>query len=139
MVFGCEHGSALETLTNASVAVVPLPCIAMLPPAFVDFLISRRHVEGVLLSGCRDGDCYYRLGIPWTRQRIAGKRDPYLRKRVPRERLATCWVGVDRTPALRAELEAFRARLHGLPSPRVETDPAARKEAEEPEETASHA
>jgi coenzyme F420-reducing hydrogenase delta subunit len=111
----------------------------MLPPSFVDFLISRRHVEGVLLSGCRDGDCYYRLGIPWTRQRIVGERDPYLRKRVPRERLASCWVGVDRTPRLRAELEAFRARLGELPSKRDEADPAARAKTDEREETASHA
>ena len=139
MVFGCEHGSEIETLKNDSVGVIRLPCIAMLPPSFIDFLISRRHVEGVLLSGCRDGDCYYRLGIPWTRQRIAGERDPYLRKRVPRERLASCWVGLDRTPALHAELEAFRARLGELPSKREEADPAARAKTDEREETANHA
>ena len=139
MVFGCEHGSEVESLENESVGFVRLPCIAMLPPAFIDFLISRRHVEGVFLSGCRDGDCYYRLGIPWTRQRIAGERDPYLRKRVPRERLATGWVAMERPRALRAELEAFRERLGKLPRQPDDADQPVDPDTDEREETASHA
>jgi hypothetical protein len=46
---------------------------------------------------------------------------------------------VDRTPRLRAELEAFRARLGELPSKRDEADPTARAKTDEREETASHA
>ena len=43
--------------------------------------------------------------------RIACERDPYLRARVPREHLATCWAGAAGLPQLQSELGAFRARL----------------------------
>jgi len=102
------------------VAVVELPCIAMLAPSFIDFFITRQHVDGVFLTGCRAGDCYERLGARWMEQRVAGERDPHLRPRVPRERIATFWAGVDRGAALAEELAAFRARLrelHGMQAP----------------------
>jgi coenzyme F420-reducing hydrogenase delta subunit len=59
----------------------------MLPPSFIDYAISRDLADTVVLSGCSEGNCYYRLGVNWTRQRMAGERDPYLRKRVPRDKL----------------------------------------------------
>ena len=116
MVYGCGHGAALQALAGASVAVVELPCVAMLAPSFIDFLITRHHVDGVLLTGCRAGDCYERLGECWMEQRIAGERDPRLRQRVPRERIATFWAGSNQSAALSEAIEAFRARLRGLHS-----------------------
>ena len=59
----------------------------MLPPSFVDFALSRNLADGVFLAGCAEGDCFFRLGEQWTRERLAGSRDPYLRKRVNRSRL----------------------------------------------------
>ncbi len=41
------------------------------------------------LATYRAGDCYQRLGARWLEQRIASERDPHLRQRVPRERIAT--------------------------------------------------
>jgi coenzyme F420-reducing hydrogenase delta subunit len=95
----------------------------MLPPSFIDFLITRRHVDGVLLTGCRENDCYERLGARWTEDRIAGDRDPHLRRRVPRERIASVWAGADGDEALGEALAAFRARLrelHAAQAPVVE-------------------
>lgn len=92
-----------------------LPCIAMLPPSFIDFVITRNHADGVFLAGCSEGNCHYRLGIDWMEQRLAGERDPYLRKRVPRERIATCWAGITRNKLLQKELRAFQDRLRELP------------------------
>jgi ferredoxin/coenzyme F420-reducing hydrogenase delta subunit len=116
MVYGCEHGPDLEKLRDADTAVLKLPCIAMLPPSFIDFLISRKHVDGVLLTGCAEGDCHYRLGQQWAGQRLAGERDPYLRARVPRERVDTFWAGLTSNRKLRDELKNFRARLSVLPA-----------------------
>jgi coenzyme F420-reducing hydrogenase delta subunit len=117
VVYGCAHGPGLEGLRGMDTAVLTLPCIAMLPPSFLDFLISRRHAEGVFLTGCAAGDCHYRLGQQWMEQRLAGTRDPYLRARVPRERIAICWAGLLHGERLRRELAAFRERLGGLPAP----------------------
>jgi len=115
LVYGCGHGAGLDQLLGPDVAVIKLPCIAMLPPSFIDFVISRGHVDGVFLTGCTDGDCHYRLGIKWTSQRLAGERDPYLRKRVPRERIAASWAGITGNKRLQQDLRAFQDRLGTLP------------------------
>ncbi|MGI9305492.1 MAG: hydrogenase iron-sulfur subunit [Gammaproteobacteria bacterium] len=111
LVVGCSHGAQLQGLTTGSVGVVELPCVGMLPPAFIDFLITRDHVDGIMLTGCREGDCHFRHGIRWTRQRIERQRDPYLRERVPRERLASCFPGVDRPGSLADAIVQFREQL----------------------------
>jgi quinol-cytochrome oxidoreductase complex cytochrome b subunit/coenzyme F420-reducing hydrogenase delta subunit/Pyruvate/2-oxoacid:ferredoxin oxidoreductase delta subunit len=114
LVYACAAGVNLTALRNNGVAVVELRCLAQLPPAFIDFVISRRHADGVLLLGCRQNDCHFRLGVQWTDERLAGKRDPYLRGRVPRERVATCWGGQATRAETMQAIEAFRARLGQL-------------------------
>jgi len=124
MVFGCRSGPDLASLQEPGIATLALPCLAALPPSFIDFVISRRHADGVLFAGCIAGDCYQRLGVEWTEQRLSGQRDPYLRRRVPHERLAMVWAGPSGDAALAREITAFRARLramgpycHGSPPP----------------------
>jgi ferredoxin len=116
LTIACEHGAA----AMAEGAVV-LPCVAMAPPSLIDFIISRGHADGVCIAGCAQRGCQNRLGIEWTRQRFAGERDPYLRARVPRERIATIWAGPTETARLSREIKAFRDRLAALPpeTPRV--------------------
>ena len=77
----------------------------------IDFLVTRGLVDGVLLTGCRTGDCHYRRGIEWMEQRIGGRRDPYLRRRVPRERVAWTWLGVDGEARLRERIRSLREDL----------------------------
>ena len=116
MLIGCEHGPALERLRGPDTAVLTLPCIAMLPPSFIDFLISRKHTDGVFLTGCADGDCHYRLGQEWEDQRLASERDPYLRARVPRNRVGKFWAGITRNRRLAHQLTEFRSQLAELPA-----------------------
>jgi ferredoxin/coenzyme F420-reducing hydrogenase delta subunit len=114
VVFGCEHGAPIDRLAGEGVAVVRLRCAAQLPPAFIDFVITRGLASGVLLTGCRPGDCHYRLGVAWTGERLARTRDPRLRARVPHERIATAWCGHTGERELGQTLAAFRARLTDL-------------------------
>ncbi len=114
VLFRCEHGVANDSLSSGNVAVLTLPCVGMLPPAFIDLAITRRHADGVFLTGCRAGDCHERHGIAWTEQRIQGVRDPYLRARVPRNRIDWYWAGIDRHDALHRRIEAFATRLREL-------------------------
>jgi ferredoxin/coenzyme F420-reducing hydrogenase delta subunit len=115
IVFGCKNGPDLQQLNGSAVAAVELQCIGMLPPSFIDFLITRHHVEGVFLTGCALGDCHNRLGNRWAEQRLAGERDPYLRERVPRERIGKFWAGLTHNTRLAKELAAFQERIKGLP------------------------
>lgn len=117
VVFRCSHGAPLRSSLADRVAVFKLPCLAMLPPPFVDFIISDRLANGVMLAGCRQGDCYNRLGVRWTQQRVAGERDPQLRERVPRERIALSWAGALAPVVHERALRQFLEALDRLPPP----------------------
>jgi quinol-cytochrome oxidoreductase complex cytochrome b subunit/coenzyme F420-reducing hydrogenase delta subunit len=107
LVFGCRHGVPPDAVPGA----VPLACIGQLPPAFIDYVLSKDLAEGVLLTGCRDSACYNRFGIDWTKARLAGTRDPHLRRRVPQERVRTVWAGRLGSARLAAAIAEFRRDL----------------------------
>jgi ferredoxin/coenzyme F420-reducing hydrogenase delta subunit len=131
LVYACRYGSDLGALEAAGVGVVMLPCIGALPPSFIDFAISRRHADGVALVGCAHDDCYQRLGIDWTERRLAGQRDPYLRGRVPRNRVATIWAGPRDGAELARGVAAFRAQLRDMgPYPQGGTPPGSSSQSE---------
>ncbi len=113
IVFACNRSNA-ELLEAEEAKVIKMPCIGMLPPSFVDFALSRKFADGVMLSGCAQGDCYHRLGNEWTMQRMAGTRDPYLRKRVPLQKLHLNWLPPDAKRRRLAALEEFRASLREM-------------------------
>jgi len=115
IIYGCDFGIDVEQIKDANVVVTRLPCIGMLPPSFIDYILMRDKADGVLLTGCREGDCYHRFGINWTEQRLTGERDPYLRERVPRERVWTCWGAVTDGDKLSDEIAAFTEHLRQLP------------------------
>ncbi|MGB8274283.1 MAG: hydrogenase iron-sulfur subunit [Alphaproteobacteria bacterium] len=114
IVFGCDHGADVRRLGGAGVAAISLPCIAMLPPSMIDYALARGNFDGVFLTGCREGECFHRLGTEWMDQRLDGKRDPRLRARVPRERVARFWAGPVELRALGASVADFGARLSAL-------------------------
>ena len=132
IVFGCDSAAPVARLEGPQVAAVSLPCIAALPPSFVDYVLSRDLAEGVFLTGCREGDCFNRFGIAWTEARLAGERDPRLRARVPRERLRRRWAARSDLRRLDREIAAFREHLRDLPAapaaPPASAAPAARQD-----------
>ncbi len=115
MVFGCDRAYDVRKLQAEGVAALSFPCIGMLPPAFVDYALRAAHADGVLIAGCREGDCQYRLGIRWTEQRMARERVPHLRQRVPLHRIEYCWAGARDDELARSALASLRARIVQLP------------------------
>jgi quinol-cytochrome oxidoreductase complex cytochrome b subunit/coenzyme F420-reducing hydrogenase delta subunit len=111
LIFGCDHGFDVRKLAGSGIGAVRLPCTGMLPPSMIDYTLSRGLADGVMITGCREGECNYRLGTRWTEERIEGTRDPRLRGRVPRDRIARVWVAPVEWRRLESELAAFRARL----------------------------
>lgn len=114
MLFGCRHGAPLSGLDPSRVGVVPLECVGQLPPSFIDYVLSRHLADGVVLAGCAESSCYNRFGIVWAEARLAGTRDPHLRRRVDRKRLRTCWAGAAGRGRLGAYLAAFVQDLANL-------------------------
>jgi ferredoxin/coenzyme F420-reducing hydrogenase delta subunit len=125
-VFGCHHGVRAEALKADNIAYVRQPCIAAVPPSFFDFVLSRGLADGVVVTGCRDGACEFRYGNAWTEARIEGRRDPYLRKRVPRERIRILWAGAGEGARLGAAIQDFAGELAAMddrpPAPPAEGD-----------------
>jgi ferredoxin/coenzyme F420-reducing hydrogenase delta subunit len=119
MVFGCHHGVDVPRLADGAIAGLGLPCIGMLPPAFVDYVLSRDLADVIFLPGCADGNCNSRYGVEWTEARLAGERDPHLRKRVPPERLARFWAARSQRPELEQALADFAAQLTDLDGPKI--------------------
>ncbi len=78
----CAHAVVQTVPVELAIASVEVPCIGMVPPSFVDYAISRGGASGVIFVGCPPGRCHHRKGAEWTKERIARKRDPHLRKRV---------------------------------------------------------
>ncbi|MDX2145093.1 MAG: hydrogenase iron-sulfur subunit [Rhodospirillaceae bacterium] len=124
LAFHCE--TAARPATDGHTAAVAVRCLGMIPPAMIDYLLSRRLADGVALIGCGPGQCHYRLGNRWTRERIAAVRDPHLRARVPRERLLHASISAFDGRRVGSEIEAFRATLS---RDRGARDPAAREAA----------
>lgn len=121
VVFGCHAangGVDLAGLVDARTAAIELVCAGQLPPSFIEYAL-RTHADGVLVTGCREGDCAYRQGNSWTTDRLAAERAPRLRAAVPAERIRVAWAGRGRERALHEALAAFRTDLATLSPPRI--------------------
>jgi len=115
LVFGCNHGCHAGHLGLKNAALIQLRCSAMLPPSFIDYTLSKNLADGVVITGCREGECHHRIGNIWTDGRMDRTRDPQLRRRVPTERLLRVWAGPTDRKRLASEIEEFQNRLRELP------------------------
>ncbi|WP_255568694.1 4Fe-4S binding protein [Comamonas sp. NLF-1-9] len=111
VVFGCVEGATLR-LQARDVVQVDLICAAMLPPSFVDYAV-RAGATGVLIAGCREGACAYRLGQRWSAERLAGRREPRFKR--PEGALApgVVWADAGDEAAVHARLEELRRQAAG--------------------------
>jgi ferredoxin/coenzyme F420-reducing hydrogenase delta subunit len=109
LIVGCWHGAG-----GSGAGTLQLPCVAMAPPSLMDYVLSRDLADGVAIAGCAESACYNRLGVEWTRQRVAGERNPYLRRRVARERVAMIWASPEERMRFAQEIDDFKARLAAL-------------------------
>ena len=100
-----QHGSTV-------VAAISMPCSALVPPAFIDYVLRQNLAEGVMISGCCEGDCFYRLGNTWMDQRFSKERMPVYC--APACRGSWCsmrWLGAQGTTAQQREVAAFQQDL----------------------------
>jgi ferredoxin/coenzyme F420-reducing hydrogenase delta subunit len=112
VVFGCDRGARVAGLAAPDVAPFSLMCTGMLPPSFVEYAL-RDGASAVLVSGCRENGCEFRLGQRWSAARLAGTREPHLRGSVPRERWATVWGDSGDESALRQAIDQLRTSVRG--------------------------
>ena len=110
LVFACRHGARLGSTAPSNVIAFELPCAGMLPPSFVEYGL-RAGAAGVLVAACRAGDCEFRFGVRWTDERLAGAREPRLRRGVDRARVAVVQAARQERGALEDAVASFGGRL----------------------------
>ena len=113
VVYGCEHGIDVERLHGGDARGIKLICSGMLPPTLVEYAL-KQGADGVMVTGCRQNDCYFRFGNRWTRMRFAGERKPILRGRADRERIRIHGGAEPDKRAIEQDLDEFRLRLREL-------------------------
>jgi coenzyme F420-reducing hydrogenase delta subunit/ferredoxin len=113
VVFGCDHGARGAAAVAGDVHGCSLLCAGQLPPSFVEYAL-RDGAAGVLVAACREGGCEYRFGERWTRDRLAGMREPHLRAGVNTERLELVFAGPGDEALVAGALERLRRRVHSL-------------------------
>ncbi len=113
LVFGCEHGLDVERLDRDDTRGLKLICSGMLPPTLVEYAL-KQGADGVMVTGCRDNDCYYRFGNRWIRERFAGERKPKLRARAERERIRIHGAAQTDLRDVETDLAEFRQHLQAV-------------------------
>ena len=113
IVFGCDHAFDVEQLKTPSVAVLNFLCTGMIPPTLVEYAL-KHGADGVFISGCRNGDCYFRYGNIWMDKRFNEGRKPMLRERVDRSRIAVFRAAVTDGRLIRRELAGFTQKITAL-------------------------
>lgn len=119
LVFSCSHGVEVSEINDPGVGSIRLVCTGMLPPAFVEYAL-KKGADGVFVSGCRSGDCFYRFGNRWMAQRLHGERVPHLHARVERDRVHVFGAAETDKEAFLREITAFRERLQKIRQPSSE-------------------
>jgi coenzyme F420-reducing hydrogenase delta subunit/ferredoxin len=113
ILFGCDNAVDIKEFESQDVAVLGLFCTGMIPPTLIEY--AQRHgADGVFITGCRSGDCYYRLGNEWLDQRFMGRRKPALRQRAQRDRIMVYRAAETDTAKLRRRLAEFKRDIAAL-------------------------
>ena len=104
--------------------VVKYPCSGMIQPLQIEAAL-KAGAQGVVVTGCQLGDCYYREGNRMIRERLLGDRPPTLKKAVDRRRVMGLWLSRVQPERFIAEIKEFAAYVGRL---EAEASPAAKKE-----------
>jgi len=110
LVFGCDHGFNVNRLDSDDTKGIKLICSGMLPPTLVEYAL-KQGADGVMVTGCRHNDCYYRFGNRWTRLRFEGERKPALRGRADRNRIRIHGGAETDKKEIETDLRDFRQAL----------------------------
>lgn len=120
MVIACErsvnldkelegpHNSNLKDTNN--VHVIRVPCSGMIQPRMIESAFNS-GADGVMAMGCQIGDCHFREGNKFCRERILGIRPPVIKKSVPKNRLKGLWMSEVQVKEFKNRVEDFKVHV----------------------------
>ncbi len=116
--FVCERSIPIHEMVDQQKAladdpetkIVILPCSGMVKPTQMELALSK-GADATFVCGCAMGDCHYRLGNVFIKERLEGERNPKLRKTTDKRRVGMFFLTMkDRRPFLDA-LAQFKASV----------------------------
>lgn len=121
MTLICERSCELEGIVDKKnrlkdvpdCYVIKFPCSGMIQPLMIEAAL-KNGAEGVVVTGCQLGDCYYREGNRMIRARLMGDRPPGLKKTVDRRRVIGLWLSRVQPQRLISEIKEFAAEVAKL-------------------------
>lgn len=113
LIFGCDNAIEIKNLKSANIGTINYFCVGMIPPTMVEYAL-KQGADGVFITGCRTGDCYFRHGNKWMDERFDGARKPILRKRAERARINVFRAAETDCKELKQELDKFQENLANI-------------------------
>lgn len=110
LVYGCDHGLNVNRLDSGDTKGIRLLCSGMLPPTMIEYAL-KKGADGIMVTGCRHNDCFYRFGNRWMKARFDGERKPILRGRADRGRIRIHGGAETDKNEIEQDLNAFRTEL----------------------------
>lgn len=87
--------------------VVRVPCSGMIQPRMIEAAF-KNGADGTVVMGCQIGDCHFREGNKFCRERLLGQRPPVIKKSVPKNRLRGYWMSEVQLDVFCERLEDFK-------------------------------
>jgi F420-non-reducing hydrogenase iron-sulfur subunit len=117
LVIACERSVNLEKdlddgklkgVENAY--VVQVPCSGMIQPRMIEAAF-KDGADGVIAMGCQIGDCHFREGNKFCRERLLGLRPPVIKKSVPKNRLKGLWMSEVQVNTFKQRVQEFQEHV----------------------------
>jgi F420-non-reducing hydrogenase iron-sulfur subunit len=67
--------------------------------------------DGVIAMGCQIGDCHFREGNKFCRERLLGLRPPVIKKSVPKNRLKGLWMSEVQVNTFKQRVQEFQEHV----------------------------
>lgn len=109
-----------------NVNVIRFPCSGMIKPSLAQLALDEGW-DGVIVVGCGIGDCHFREGNHWARERFRGDRAPNKFRRMDQRRVALLWKAASEGDEFLREVNSFSARLGELPANERKADGKGKK------------
>jgi F420-non-reducing hydrogenase iron-sulfur subunit len=95
------------------VRVIKVPCSGHIQPVMLETAL-KHGARGVFAMGCRMGDCHYREGNKFLRERLMGTRMPKLKPSVDKRRVQAYWLSALEYEKFESMVRAFDVSLDEL-------------------------
>jgi coenzyme F420-reducing hydrogenase delta subunit len=118
-----EQGNLLD---DPSVRMIKVPCSGHIQPIMLETAL-KHGAAGVFATGCRMGDCHYREGNKFLRERLMGERMPKLKPSVDKRRVRAFWLSALEYNMLKEEVCAFHQYVDTLEPVGAAATPAGAK------------